>query len=286
MSNLALRKKTALSPFRKVAIGTWQTTYDPSVYGIMTIRMDEALRYMRAFRERTGKHLTISHMVAKAIGHVLKEVPDANAVLRWNRIYLRDNIGVFYQVVMQDPKTGELDLSGATVREPQDKSLEQIIDEFTGKVGGVREGTDKKFKGSRDMMSWMPFSLLNFMLKLTSFLSYTLNIDLRWAGIPKDPFGSVMVTNVGSIGLPTALVPLVPYSRVPLLLALGSVEDRPVIDANGQVVAAKVMEIGATFDHRILDGGHAAKMHKIMRAWIEDPFAHFDPLPGSASSVK
>ena len=52
------------------------------------------------------------------------------------------------------------------------------------------------------------------MLKITSFLSYTFNLDLRWAGIPRDPFGSAMVTNVGSIGLPTALVPLVPYSRV------------------------------------------------------------------------
>ena len=146
-----------MSPFRKVAIGTWQNAYDPSVYGILTIRMDKVLRYLEEFREKTGKRLTISHMVAKAVGVVMKEVPDANAVLRWNRIYLRQRIGVFYQVVMQDPKTWEIDLSGATVREPQDKSLEEIIDEFTSKVGGVREGTDKKFKDSRDMMSWMPF---------------------------------------------------------------------------------------------------------------------------------
>ena len=40
----------------------------------------------------------------------------------------------------------------------------------------------------------------------------------------------------------------------------------------------KVMDVGATFDHRLLDGSHAAKMHRIVRAWMEHPFEHFDAL--------
>ena len=32
-----------------------------------------------------------------------------------------------------------------------------------------------------------------------------------------------MITNIGSIGLDQAYVPLVPYSRVPILIALGAV---------------------------------------------------------------
>ena len=45
------------------------------------------------------------------MGMVLHEMPDANAILRFNRIYLREDIGVFFQVAMEDPQTGELDLS-------------------------------------------------------------------------------------------------------------------------------------------------------------------------------
>ena len=275
--NLPLHKKKTLSAFRKSALGTWNTPYDPTVYGVLSLKMDEALRYVDAFRKHTGKHLTVSHMVAKAMGAVLEEVPDANALLRFNQIYLRDSIGVFFQVVMEDPETGEIDLSGATIRKPNAKTLEQIVDEFSTKVSGVRGGTDKALKSSRDLMSRIPSWGVGPMLRLTSFLSYTLNLDMSWAGMPKDLFGSVMITNVGSLGLPYALVPLVPYSRVPLLLALGSIEERAVVE-DGQLAVRRVMDVGATFDHRILDGGHAAKMHRILRDWMEDPFGHFDAL--------
>src|SRR5687767_11731461 len=118
MPNLRLKKKQNVSTFRKMAIGTWQNAYDPQVYGSMTL----------------------SHMMAKAAAAVLEKMPDANAIIRWNRIYLRQDIGVFFQVAMTDPKTGEIDLSGATIFQPEQKSLATIVDEFAEKVDKVRAG--------------------------------------------------------------------------------------------------------------------------------------------------
>jgi len=280
MPNLRLKKKKNLSSFRKMAIGTWQTAYDPQVYGTLTLRMEEALRYLEAFREATGKHLTLSHMMAKATAAVLAKLPDANAILRWNRIYLRQDIGVFFQVAMTDARSGELDLSGAVIYQPEQKSLVEIVDEFAAKVDRVRAGKDKKLEGSRSFFRRIPYFFINRMLKIVSFLSYTLNLNLRWMGVPRDPFGSVMITNIGSLGLDEAYVPLVPYSRVPLLIAMGAVEDVPVVEA-GQVVPGKVMRVCATFDHRILDGAHAVVMSRTLRQWMEHPFDHFDPLPSA-----
>ena len=277
MGNLALTPKKRISPFRKVALGTWRNAYDPSVYGVLTVRMEEALRYIEAYRKKTGRHLTVSHMMGKALGVLLKQVPDANAVIRWNRIYLRNDIRIFFQVVAEDPDSGEIDLSGVVLREPQDKSLSTIIDEFGGEVKSVRDGTDSQLKKSRNMMKAMPYLLVHYVMRFLSFLMFTLNLNLSKLGIPRDPFGSIMVTNIGSLGLPTALVPLVPYSRVALLVALGSVEERAVVE-NGQVVPGKVMDLGCTFDHRILDGGHASKMYRIVKDWLEHPFDHFEPI--------
>lgn len=278
MPNLRLTKKKKLSAFRKMAIGTWQNAYDPQVYGSLDLRMEEALRYLEAFRTSTGKKLTLNHMMAKATAVVLEKMPDANAILRWNRIYLRRDIGVFFQVAMSDPKTGEIDLSGATIFDAQKKSLVEIVDEFAAKVDRVRAGKDKK-ESSRGMFRRMPFFMLNRVLKVLSFFSYTLNLDLRWAGVPRDPFGSAMITNIGSLGLDEAYVPLVPYSRVPLLLAMGAVDDRPVVQGDS-IVPGKVMKVCATFDHRILDGAHASVMARTLRDWMERPFDHFDPIPG------
>ena len=281
MPNLKLKPKAKLSSFRRIAIGTWRTAYDPSVYGTLELRADAMLGYLEAFRARTGKRLTLSHVMAKAVALMLAEMPDANAILRWNRIYLREDIGVFFQVAMEDERTGEVDLSGATVFDAHRKTLLEIVEEFEAKVGTVRRREDKNLEGTRSIFQRIPFSLLNFALDTIGWLSFTLNLDLRWAGIPKDPFGSAMVTNIGSLGLEEAYVPLVPYSRVPLLIALGAVKDEAVVE-NGEIVVGKVLRAFATFDHRVLDGVHAARMSKTLRRVFADPEKELGPLPAAA----
>jgi pyruvate/2-oxoglutarate dehydrogenase complex dihydrolipoamide acyltransferase (E2) component len=275
MPNLNLEKKRDVSSFRKIAIGTWRDA---------KLRADKVLGYLDAFRERTGKRLTLTHLMAKAVSLVLADMPDANAVLRFNRIYLRKDIGVFFQVAMEDPSNKQIDLSGATIFDAHKKSLESIVDEFEARVAKVRAGKDKELEGTRGTFKKIPFFLLNTFLNLLSFFSYTLNLDLRFAGVPKDPFGSAMVTNVGSLGLEEAYVPLVPYSRVPLLVAVGSVQEEAVVE-DGKIVVGKVLRCFATFDHRVLDGMHAARMCKTLRAVFDDPEAHLGALPAPVTTA-
>jgi pyruvate dehydrogenase E2 component (dihydrolipoamide acetyltransferase) len=277
MPNLDLVPKRDVSSFRKIAIGTWKTAYDPSVYGTMELRMDEAMRYIDAFREKKGRKLTVSHMMAKAAAEVLRRTPDANAIMRWNRVYLRKRIGIFFQVVMTDQGPDKVDLSGATIMDPEQKSLVEIYDDFDEKVRKVRERKDPALEKTRGTFLKVPYFMLNWLLRTISFFSYTLNLDLSAFGIPKDPFGSLMITNIGSLGLDTAYVPLVPYSRVPILLAIGAVKETPIV-VNGKIEIAKMMSVNATFDHRFIDGFHAASMSKILREWMEHPFDHFDKL--------
>lgn len=278
MPNLRLREKNNLSSFRRIAIGTWRTAYDPSVYGTLALRADRVLAYVEELRKRTGKRVTLSHLMAKAVAIMLSEMPDANAILRRNRIFLREDIGVFFQVALEDPDTGEIDLSGATIFDAQKKSLPDIVTEFEQKVGSVKRREDKNLEGSRSLFKKIPYRLLNTVLDLLGWLTYELNLDLRWAGIPQDPFGSAMVTNIGSLGLEEAYVPLVPYSHVPLLLALGAVKEEPVVE-NGELKVGKVLRAFATFDHRVLDGMHAAKMSKTLKRIFEDPEKELGALP-------
>ena len=279
MPNLDLVRKDDVSSFRKIAIGTWRNAYDPTVYGSLEFRMEKTLAYIEEFRRRTGKRLTISHLMAKAVAMTLKEMPDANAVLRWNRVYLRKIIGVFFQVVMTDEGEGKADLSGATLYNVDQMSVLQICDEFQAKVDKVRARKDLALEKTRKTFLSIPYLLLNKVLSFLSFFSFELNLDLRWAGIPSDPFGSVMITNVGSLGLDTAYVPLVPYSHVPILLALGAVKDAPVVE-DGKVVVGKLMKVHATFDHRLIDGYHASVMSRCLKRYLEDPYTSFDKLDG------
>lgn len=278
MRHLELERKKDLTPFRRLAIGTWRTAYDPSVYGTLQVRMDRATEYIEEYRRKTGVRLTVTHLVGRAMVEVLKRMPDANAILRFNRIYLRKRIGIFFQVTMRDEETGTFDLSGATLYDLDKKSLREIVAEMEEKVHSVRKGTDKALEKGRRSFRFVPLFLMNFVLRAVSFIAYTLNLDLSRFGIPRDPFGSVMITNIGALGLEAAYVPLIPYSRVPLLVALGAVKEVPLVE-NGRIVVGKVMDMNATFDHRFFEGAHAAVMASVMRAWMEDPVRHFGPIP-------
>jgi len=89
----------------------------------------------------------------------------------------------------------------------------------------------------------------------------------------KDEFGSGMISNIGTFGVSTALAPLVPFSRTPVVLLLGQVEDR-VVAEEGRPVVRPMISIGVTFDHRFMDGFQAGKMLQIFRAYLEDPATH------------
>ena len=104
----------------------------------MTLNIGNALKYIEDFRAATGERLTISHLIAKAVAATLVKIPDANAIVRFNRIYFRKQISVFFQVAMKDAETGEIDLTGATIEDADKKSLETICDEFNARVATVR----------------------------------------------------------------------------------------------------------------------------------------------------
>ncbi len=278
MAHLELIEKTDISSFRKIAIGTWKKTYDPTVYGTLTVRMDKALEYIERFRQVHGVKLTVTHLVAKAVGEGLRRCPDANAVLRFNKIYLRKHVSLSVLVVQTDGGDHKVDLTAAKVDHADKKSLLEVAQDMQTAIDNVRQRKDKALEESKTTIKKIPFFLMNFFLEMLSFLMYTLNINMAWAGMPKDPFGSATITNVGSLGLDVAYVPLAPYTNVPIFVAPGAISDEPVVE-DGKVVPGKVMRINASFDHRYIDGFHAGVLAKTMREAMERPFEFFDKLP-------
>ncbi len=284
--NVALRLKSRLAVHRRIALGTWSPPDDPTVHGTLKLPADPMLDYLEAVQCETGRKVTLITAVAKAFAIVFREVPDANVIVRWGRIYLRDDVDVFVHVALTDPQTGKPDLSGATLRNVDQHNLVELATSLEEAVGKVRADKDPAMAETRTRMRQMPQFLVRGALRGISFLSYTLNLDPTAIGAPRDPFGSVGITNVGSLGLDTAYVPLVPYTRLPLFIALGAVQREPVVhtDDNGQesVVIESRVALHATFDHRVLDGAHLAKMAGILRRIFADPTVALGP-PGSPS---
>jgi hypothetical protein len=88
--------------------------------------------------------------------------------------------------------------------------------------------------------------------------------------MPRDPFGTAVVTNVGSFGIDTAFAPFIPAGRTSMLLLLTEVKPRPMV-VDGRVEARPVLRLCATFDHRIVDGSAAGVVAKELRELVERP---------------
>ncbi|MBN9686814.1 MULTISPECIES: 2-oxo acid dehydrogenase subunit E2 [unclassified Corallococcus] len=274
MAHLELKAKRDVSSFRKLAIGSWATAYDPTVYGTLSVRMDAALAWLEAFHQRTGVRLTATHLVIKAMGEALRRCPDANALLRYQRIYLRQRITVCAVL----PGADQRGLTPVRIEDVDTKSVHELALEVESTAARVREGRDARVEQGRSLLKRVPHLLLHRFTGLVSFLTYTLNVDPSWLGLPRDPFGAAVVVDVGELGLETAYLPLAPFTRVPIFLAPGAVREVAVVE-EGRVVPGHVMNINASFDHRFLDGYHAGVIASTLREMLEHPVEAFGPLP-------
>lgn len=280
MSTGGFKRANRISRWRRLALHLWRDPRDPTVYGNLEINMVKALEYIDAVNSSSGRaKITVTHLVIKAIAKAIAEFPDANAIIAGRRIYYRESVDVYCQVATG----GGDDLSGLKISQADRKSAAEIAEELCGRVGGVHAGTDPGSERTKRAVEHVPHLLLGPLLWLIDFLTYTLRLDLSRMGVAFDQFGSAMVSNVGSFGIGHGLAPLVPASHVPIVLLVGEVIEKPVV-VEGQISIAACMTIGATFDHRLIDGFQAGKLATTVKESLADPFLAFG-LPSLPSST-
>lgn len=277
-------KPTYKSLFRKIAIGSWWNAGDPSVYGMAEVDMTDALKFIEKIKAEKNISLTPTHMVGQAVVECLKVRPEVNSIMIRHQIYYRKNVDIFFQVNIEGDnsggdKTTKAELSGVTLRKLQDKSIFQLAEELKNKSLKLKKNKEGELMQVRSTMEYIPNCIMKYVLLGTSFLNFDLGLPLHWFGVPKDPFGAVMITSVGSFGIDWGLAPLVPYSRSPMLLAIGAVQKKPlVIEEKGlpdRIEIRPTMKVGVTFDHRFLDGAHAAEMLRVFKDCFAQPEKYF-----------
>jgi len=275
MSNVRLRRLARVSTFRRLALAAWGAPVDPTIHGSLEIDATAALAHLE--RARGEVRVTLTHLVGRAMARVLAEHPELNVLIRWGRFYQRDDVDIFFQVALQaDAELAAVDLSGVVVRHADRKSTHEIAAEFAARVQRVRDDRDPELAGLRRRLGRVPPLLLRPLQSALDFLQYGLNLKLP--GLPRDAFGSAMVTNIGMFGMRWAYAPLFPPSHCPIVVVIGEVHSQPrvVRDEHGreQLVIRPVLPLHATMDHRVLDGVQAARL----AARLEHLLLHPDEL--------
>src|SRR5262249_58217204 len=113
----------------------------------------------------------------------------------------------------------------------------------------LKEKRDPAFAKTKGIMNLLPKPALRAALRLSWFLAVDLDLDIKALGVTRSPFGSAMVTSVGMFGLPMGFTPLAWMYKVPLLVLVGEIADKPVA-VNNKVEIRPMIPITATIDHR------------------------------------
>jgi pyruvate/2-oxoglutarate dehydrogenase complex dihydrolipoamide acyltransferase (E2) component len=254
------------SSFRKLAAAMWVPPNDPHIFGAVDVDASPVLALIERYNYKYNCKLTVTHVVTRALALALARHPELNAKIGWSRIWVRPTIDIFCQVASDNGR----DLSGYKIRQVDTLSLGDIADTLSRAAVDIRQDRDPAFKRSRGLMKASPLWFIRLVLKLMSFAVNRLNLDLPNLGMPRDPFGSAMVTSVGMFGIDFGFAPFTPIARCPMIITITRIKERPWV-VGERVVPKPVLRICGTFDHRVIDGFQGGVMSTEMESLLSNP---------------
>ena len=262
MREKAVEPDQSLSEWRRMARAAWRAPNDPQFYGELDLDAGALLAAQAQLRNASGVHVTVTHLVTRAVAHALEAVPELGSRAR------RGATDVFVIV------TTDAGLSGVKLTDVGHRSVVDVARALGDGTRDARAGRGELAEATRTLAR-LPGPLRRAALRVGAWLASDLGLDLPPLGVHAHPFGDAMITSVGMWSVSRAFSPLAAYYRVPVLVRVGEVEERPVARA-GLVVVRPMLTLTATFDHRYADGSHAARFAAAAREYLAHP-ADFEP---------
>ncbi len=249
---------------RKIAVATWRPARDGRIHARMEVDASAALAYLDRVREQTGERVTITHVVGAALGRALREVPEIRARVVLGHLFALDTCDVGFAV---DIEAGS-DLAPVKVADVDTLTPVQVARAVGLGAQRLRAHEDAAYRRTSGIVRLAPSWVMRPALSFASLVAGGLGRSAL--GQPGFPLGTAFVSNVGSLGLDEAFLAPLPFARTPVYLAVGAIQDRPVV-VDGAVVVRPVVVLVATADHRIVDGSHAGQMASIVRELVMHP---------------
>lgn len=264
--NIEVGPHESLTSYRKIAIASWRHPRDPSTYSWIDLPVGKVEEFLAGVEADVKP--TLTHFVAMVMADCIRRQPDFNRFLRGGRLYPRLSTDAFITTLIRDPK-GK-DLSGFVLRDLPSMSLEDVASQSAVEADKLKKGEDEEMATVRRRTEMLPSGLLKVIFAIQEFFAYRLNWNPSLIGMPKDRFGSFIVSNIGALGLERGLIPLSPYTRCPVIIGIGKARDAAVV-REGEVKAEKVVTISMTFDHRYADGAQGALVLRRFQKIFENP---------------
>jgi len=261
----------SLAPFYKLIPYIMKEKSDACNQFSDSVEIGEAETWIRAKRAEGYKGMGILHLFIASYVRTVAHCPGLNRFIGGQKIYARNNI----EVVMAVKKTLSTDGNETTIKfifEPTD-TIFDIYRKISAKIDEVKAMDDGN---NTEQAAGAFMKLPGFFVR---FAMWCLNVLEYFGLMPQalldaSPFhGSMIITDLGSLGIPPIYHHIYNFGNLPLFIAFGAKHKVTELDKSGTPVERKYVDYKVVMDERIADGFYYASAFKFMKYYLKNPAA-------------
>ncbi|MCL2627509.1 MAG: hypothetical protein FWD44_02255 [Oscillospiraceae bacterium] len=262
------RRLRTLDPYNAMTPFIMKEKSDASNYFSDMVEISEVEKFLRKKRREGYLGMGVLHIIIATYLRVVSQYPAINRFCSGQRIYARNNV----EYIMTVKKKLTTDGSETSIKVAFDPSetVNDVYNKLTEQIDMVKnEGTTSTDDVAGTLMK-LPRVLLRFTVGFLDFLDY-------FGLMPKSilaasPFhGSVIITDLGSVGLPAIYHHLYNFGNLPVFIALGAKKRVREIDDDGKVIIRKYIDYKLVVDERICDGFYFSQAFKVFKDLLKHP---------------
>ena len=225
--------------------------------------------WLRQKRAEGYRGMGLLHLFVAAYVRTLAFCPGVNRFVSGRRIYSRFGV----QVVMSVKREMSVDAPDASIKvhlEPTDTVFD-VYRKMNEQIDAIKanDGTNDMENIAAALMR-LPRSILRLAVWGLGVLDY-------WGFLPRSlleasPFhGSMIITDMGSLGIPPIYHHLYNFGNLPVFLSFGARRRAIEADRTGKLIERRYVDFCAVLDERICDGFYYANAFKHIKYFLRNP---------------
>ena len=229
----------------------------------------EAERFLREKRVQGYPGIGMLHLFVASYIRVCAQYPAINRFVSGRRIYARNNI----EVIMTIKKEMRVDAPETSIKvafSPEDTIID-VYNKFNEQIEKVKgEGEATSTDDIAKTLMKLPRLILMFAIRFLELLDYFGRLPRSL--VDASPFhGSVIITDLGSIGLPAIYHHLYNFGNLSSFIALGAKRKVRELRYDGTVIERKIIDYKVQIDERICDGFYFSQVFRLLNSILRNP---------------
>ena len=278
------RRLRSLDPYNALTPFIMKERNDSSNYLSDSVEITEIDRFLREKRVAGCPGMGMLHLFIAAYVRVVSQYPGINRFISGKRIFARNNVE-FIMTVKKDLSINAGETSVKIAFHPGE-TIDDVYRKLEIEIQKVKTDaeTTSTDKAAGAFMK-LPRIILMAAIRVVEIMDYFGLLPRSL--VAASPFhGSLVITDMGSIGLPAIHHHLYNFGNVPVFVAFGTKYKSLEIDNSGVVSEKKCVDYKLVLDERICDGFYFSQAYKMLKSLLKNPRALNNPPEKVAEDVR